>query len=371
MLLYQRECNKLDSTIKSVEIQNNLTRIPWVDVLKALGIFAIYLGHFGKFSGSLYSFVFSYHVPLFFFISGFFVKIKKNETYLQFVWNKFKTLMIPYFIFSVLYVLFDTLQNNLGAHQSIHEMQYYIFAIRNTLSSPQLWFFSCLFIIEILYQLAIMLIKNKYIVFLIALVFACIINVGKPSWFWNIDSALVYLVYYSIGHVSFNWLNKYRYRQFKTKGKVLYVIIVFICLLFTAMTYFKGYGYILNRFNIQLPTQIYSFYSTFCTCILIFTNIQLAFILEKSTFLQSVGKETLVLCGTESFAKGILSSALFMFGIQLNLSSPIITVIYTAICLIFSYFIFAPIYHKYFSNLFGNNKKSYKDTLIEPDKQNG
>jgi len=40
-------------------------RYEWVDVLKALGIFSIYLGHFGKATGKLYPFVFEYHVPLF------------------------------------------------------------------------------------------------------------------------------------------------------------------------------------------------------------------------------------------------------------------------------------------------------------------
>ena len=39
-------------------------RYEWVDVLRFLGIFAIYLGHFENKAGKLYSFVFSYHVSL-------------------------------------------------------------------------------------------------------------------------------------------------------------------------------------------------------------------------------------------------------------------------------------------------------------------
>ncbi len=53
-------------------------RYDWVDVLKFLGIFYIFVGHFGWNSGKFYYFVFQFHVPLFFFASGFFFKQEKN-----------------------------------------------------------------------------------------------------------------------------------------------------------------------------------------------------------------------------------------------------------------------------------------------------
>ena len=55
------------------------SRLEWADVLKALGIIAIYVGHFGKDAGGLYLFVFSYHVPLFFFAAGLFAKVKETK----------------------------------------------------------------------------------------------------------------------------------------------------------------------------------------------------------------------------------------------------------------------------------------------------
>ncbi|HFO9614052.1 TPA: acyltransferase family protein, partial [Escherichia coli] len=48
-------------------------RLEWIDSLKAVAIFWIYLGHFGDNAKQLYPFVFSFHVPLFFFISGIFL----------------------------------------------------------------------------------------------------------------------------------------------------------------------------------------------------------------------------------------------------------------------------------------------------------
>ena len=45
-------------------------RVVWLDVARAFGIYAIYLGHFGEAAGPAYRFAFQFHVPLFFFLAG-------------------------------------------------------------------------------------------------------------------------------------------------------------------------------------------------------------------------------------------------------------------------------------------------------------
>jgi fucose 4-O-acetylase-like acetyltransferase len=50
---------------------NNKQSIQWVDALKTLGILAVILGHIASPMGQ---FIFSWHMPLFFVISGFFIK---------------------------------------------------------------------------------------------------------------------------------------------------------------------------------------------------------------------------------------------------------------------------------------------------------
>ncbi|WP_413604494.1 acyltransferase family protein [Escherichia fergusonii] len=72
-------------------------RIEWVDGLKCLGMLAIYVGHFGNDAGHLYSFVFRYHVPLFFFMAGFFSSKGLSKPAFQFLVEKTKTILIPYF----------------------------------------------------------------------------------------------------------------------------------------------------------------------------------------------------------------------------------------------------------------------------------
>lgn len=53
-------------------------RIVWVDNLKALGILAIFCGHMGQYTGYLYEFVFTFHVPLFSLLLDFLQVKMKN-----------------------------------------------------------------------------------------------------------------------------------------------------------------------------------------------------------------------------------------------------------------------------------------------------
>lgn len=69
-------------------------KLLWVDNLKALGILAVILGHIASPFGG---FIFSWHMPLFFMIAGFFIKF--NISLKDFIIKDFKRIMIPYFIF--------------------------------------------------------------------------------------------------------------------------------------------------------------------------------------------------------------------------------------------------------------------------------
>lgn len=170
-------------------------RIEWVDVLKLLGIIAIYLGHFQSSAGKLYPFVFEYHVPLFFFMSGFFATKIHEETAVQFIKRKFCVLMLPYFLFAFLSEVVAALSANLNAHQVSHDLIKYLLGIRNTLPAGQLWFFPCLFLVTVIYYFLSRLVKNKYIILVLATVVFGFININTPSWLWNLDSAFSYLFY--------------------------------------------------------------------------------------------------------------------------------------------------------------------------------
>ena len=69
-----------------------------IDILKGLGIIFVVMGHSGGYgSGSLSGYIYSFHMPLFFFISGYLLKIDKKP--IDFIKRKITTILIPYTLF--------------------------------------------------------------------------------------------------------------------------------------------------------------------------------------------------------------------------------------------------------------------------------
>ncbi|HIG2625646.1 TPA: acyltransferase family protein, partial [Klebsiella pneumoniae] len=88
-------------------------RETWVDYAKGIGIILVVFGHAnrGLYSSGIYispeiyhyldNVIYSFHMPLFFFLSGlFFVSSIKNRSKKVFLWSKFKNVIYPYAVWS-------------------------------------------------------------------------------------------------------------------------------------------------------------------------------------------------------------------------------------------------------------------------------
>lgn len=72
-------------------------RIVWIDYLKVIAIYWVVLGHQPITNHNVHDWIFSFHVPLFFFISGYLMKDYKFDW--PFVWKNLKKLIlivVPY-----------------------------------------------------------------------------------------------------------------------------------------------------------------------------------------------------------------------------------------------------------------------------------
>ena len=90
---------------------NRDIRTEWVDYAKAIGIILVVYGHVARgvkeagynFSDSLFtlvdSFIYSFHMPLFFFLSGlFFYQSFIKRGFLDLTLNKIDTIVYPYIL---------------------------------------------------------------------------------------------------------------------------------------------------------------------------------------------------------------------------------------------------------------------------------
>ena len=70
-----------------------MTRNRTIDIARCIGIFSIIIGHFGIYA--IVRIVFTYHIPIFYLITGYFVK---KENMVPLIKKKAKSLLVPYTI---------------------------------------------------------------------------------------------------------------------------------------------------------------------------------------------------------------------------------------------------------------------------------
>ena len=82
---------------------NNI-RIDWIDLTKGIAIFLMVCGH-TSIPLSISNWIWSFHMPLFFIISGILFNATKYPNFNLFIKKRGKTLIIPYIIFSLITLL--------------------------------------------------------------------------------------------------------------------------------------------------------------------------------------------------------------------------------------------------------------------------
>lgn len=118
-------------------------RVEWVDIAKGIGIFLMVIGHTGipKLASQ---WIYSFHMPLFFFLSGYFFTSGKYslKALLQ---RKFETIIAPYFFFVLItWIGCELLQYALFPPHSLWEV------IADG-SKGALWFVYVLFFVEVVF----------------------------------------------------------------------------------------------------------------------------------------------------------------------------------------------------------------------------
>lgn len=81
-------------------------RVKYIDIAKGIAVICIILGHLGN--DSINRVVFTFHVPIFFFITGYF--ISQNKPVKEFILGKFRTLIVPYIFTCLLIICLGTVE---------------------------------------------------------------------------------------------------------------------------------------------------------------------------------------------------------------------------------------------------------------------
>ena len=178
-------------------------RAEWIDVVRGLGMLCVILGHI---SSPLKPYIYSFHMPYFFILSGFLFKpgIKDYTTKL------FKRLIIPYFILCLINLIIQSIIQfqSLGIYSISNYLFGIVWSYGTTKYMPNcspLWFLTCLFISLVLFNyIYSKLYGIKYFIVIWFLFFAGIYLGNLLNYFvlplpWNVDIALVALSFIALG----------------------------------------------------------------------------------------------------------------------------------------------------------------------------
>lgn len=128
---------------------NNKNRIDYFDILRGIGITLMVMGHV-SFGEGFSKYIHAFHMPLFFFIAGYFYRSDKYESEWKYIVYEAKTLLIPY-------VVFVTICQPLH-YIYTHEFEF-TYYIKSLISSNHnrvdvagaYWFLLCLFVAKIIF----------------------------------------------------------------------------------------------------------------------------------------------------------------------------------------------------------------------------
>lgn len=74
----------------------------WADLARGIGVILVILGHTSQLSSIFIEWIYSFHIPLFFWISGCFFRDAPNIT--LYVKKKAKALLWPYILYSLIFL---------------------------------------------------------------------------------------------------------------------------------------------------------------------------------------------------------------------------------------------------------------------------
>lgn len=280
-------------------IGSEVERVKWIDILKGLGILTVVWGHSGN-PNSFYMFWF--HMPLFFLVSGYLYNFKPQKPWGSYVVRKAKHLLIPYIFYLVLLTLLMAGMiiwrgQALGAFLNENWKAFLLGGSLLEGVYATFWFTTCLFVTQITYDCLCRKVPSK--LFKGLFVTGCFFlayweSRYKAGFFvpWNADVALYALAFYAIGQAI-------RQTKLLEKPKSRNIVFVFALLLLLGFLYL--YSHKILDYGLDMKHRQYYYFGTNLVVPLIFTLLlgKLSMMLSKVPYLNKMliylGKAAMVI----------------------------------------------------------------------------
>ena len=276
-------------------------RIGYIDMAKGLAIILVIVGHSSFVPHIAKMILYIFHIPLFFFLSGFTLNVRKYETFSGYFLNKLKGLVVPFFLlnsFVFLFQLFVMYPDQVLSFNILHFIKQLLLSDRLHIYF-QLWFLNVLFLAHVFSYFILKRRWNlgQWVIIILSLLI--LVYLGQKVYereyylIWNIDLVPVAMIFILLGVWTKNnlhQLEKYFSVYFLPVGVILTVLV-------GGMNYRLSGNQIVDLYYQQIGNHFLLYLAAISGIwsVLIFFKT-----LPESSVMKSIGQKTLIYYGVHS-----------------------------------------------------------------------
>jgi fucose 4-O-acetylase-like acetyltransferase len=270
-------------------------RVQFLDIAKGLGILLVIYGHVYT---PLKDYIYSFHMPLFVFISGIF--FKEGVDAKKFFVSKVNRILVPYFFFSlVTWCIFTAVsykqEDATAFHKQITNVAK-IFIGSGTNGNVALWFLGTLFVVTTIYYFITLLVSNtigRSIIVLLMSVAGYIFfkrNMALPN---IADSTCSLILFFHIGYLGRKFILEYN-------NKLAAILATVVC--FLGMVVLTPLNISLTGIKfVDTANNMLGNYFIFYTGALMGTMliVCVSWLINRNNFLVFLGTNSLIIMGVQ------------------------------------------------------------------------
>ena len=309
-------------------------RVHYLDYAKGIAIILVVLGHICN-EGNIKTYIYSFHMPLFFIISGYLFNYSNLNSFKEFIYKRINGILIPYCTFSIINILGYYLLSRL----SLIALKTNLLESIKLCGIGALWFLPVLFIAETIFMFCKL--NSKKFIYPV-LIFIGVSGIALLIWALTrsfialiLIRSMISLIFIIIGYSLCNVIKNLNLKWYQ---------IAIITILNIALAVINGY---VDLWGIQFNNIIFYFINS------ILGSLNIISISKKinSKLLSFWGRNTLIIMATHQLILNMFSKINIVN--ELNFITKLILVLlieYPIIVLINNYVPF----------LLGKFKKKYK-----------
>lgn len=288
-----------------------------LDIAKGIGILLVVIGHLHELPLLLVKFIYSFHMPFFFILSGYLYNITKYSSLslYEYIRSKWRKLIIPYFAMALsCYFIFIILPNLFliisGRTESLLSFDKPLLGILYSKGSidwlpncSPLWFLTCIFVTQIIFFVIIKNLKGYRKIFIYCASCAVLgylttrfVPVKLP---WNLDTALTAVFLFCLGNLSC----RYKIINLIKKKAFTFIPFLIIC---SSLCFYFNFGMVNMAANRYGNIILFYFGAISSTLIILFISS----IGSRFPFFRFWGENTMPVIGFSYAAKTLASDLL-------------------------------------------------------------